>query len=76
MNVPVLEKCAFSPRPDLSHSLHCLDGCLDEFSVVSDGDISALLELDCRILLHALESISIDKRKGFIRWSSPCQPLS
>ena len=53
--VPVLEESTFSPRSDFSHSLHCLDSGLDQLSVVSNGNVSTLFELDRRILYDRLD---------------------
>lgn len=55
--IPVFEEGTFSASSDFPHSLHCLDRCLDQFSVISDRDISAFLKLDSGVLFH--ESVSL-----------------
>jgi hypothetical protein len=48
--IPVLPECAFSLGSDLGDSLHGLERRGDEFAVVPDGNVAALLELEGGVL--------------------------
>lgn len=47
---PVLPECLLPPRPDLGNPVHSLERGGDEFSVVSNGNVSSLLELERGVL--------------------------
>lgn len=48
--IPVLPERVFSPFLNLRNSLHCMESGLRELAVIANGNISALLKIDCRIL--------------------------
>ena len=50
MNVPVLPEYTFPLLLDLRDTFHGLDGGLDQVAVVAYWDVSALFEIDGRVL--------------------------
>jgi len=56
LDIPVLEKDTISLRFDLRNLFHGLDGRLHKFSVVTDRNVSSLLEVDCRVLQNREQS--------------------
>jgi hypothetical protein len=56
INVPGLEECPLSLGLHFCDPLHSLYGRVDQISVVSDWDVSSLLERESRIDSHLLSS--------------------
>lgn len=50
VNKPVLPEGVFSALANLGHPLHSGDGGLYEVAVITNWNVSAFLELECRIL--------------------------
>jgi hypothetical protein len=46
-DVPVFPERKLSPLFDLAHALHGLERRLHQLTVVADGDVSPLFEVDC-----------------------------
>ena len=72
-DAPVLPEGVLPLLLDLRNPLHCLDRVLHQLAVVAYWDISALLELDSRVL-DIVRNVDTQTIISYSPLSSPCPP--